>query len=44
MKDNGFSEEQIIQTLKELGRARCIAEVCRRRGIEENTFYKWKAK
>lgn len=39
-----FSEEQIIQILREHEAGVKTAEVCRRHGISEATFYKWKAK
>ena len=39
-----FTEEQIIQILKELEAGEGTADVCRRRGISRPMFYKWKAK
>lgn len=39
-----FSEEQIIQILKEAEGGATGKEVCRRHGISENTFYRWKSK
>ena len=39
-----FSEEQIIAVLKEQEAGGKTAEVCRRHGISQATFYKWKAK
>lgn len=39
-----FSEEQIIQVLKEQESGVKTADVCRRHGISGATFYKWKAK
>ena len=44
MKRKQFSEEQIIGILKEAQAGATGKEVCRRHGISENTFYKWKAK
>jgi len=38
------SEEQIIRILKEQEAGAPTAEVCRRHGIGESTFYKWKSK
>ena len=44
MKRSRFSEEQIIGILKEQESGAVTADVCRRHGISEATFYKWKAK
>lgn len=45
MKRSRFSEEQIIDILKEAeaGEQPAIA-VCRKHGISEQTFYRWKSK
>lgn len=39
-----FTEEQIIQVLKEHEAGMKTAELLRRHGISGATFYKWKAK
>ena len=44
MRQSRFTEEQIIAILAEQERGTKTAEVCRRHGISQNTFYKWKAK
>ena len=44
MRKSRFSEEQIISILSEQERGMATAEVCRKHGISQNTFYKWKAK
>lgn len=44
MRKSRFSEEQIIAILAEQERGMKTAEVCRKHGISQNTFYKWKAK
>jgi len=44
MRKSRFSEEQIIAILAEQERGLASAEVCRRHGISQGTFYKWKAK
>lgn len=44
MRKSRFSEEQVIAILAEQERGMTTAEVCRKHGISQNTFYKWKAK
>ena len=44
MKRSRFSEEQIIGILREQETGQKTADVCRRHGISEATFYKWKTK
>lgn len=44
MKRSRFTEEQIIGMIREQGSGQRTAEVCRRHGISEATFYKYKAK
>ena len=44
MKRSRFSEEQIVGILKEQEAGQRAADVCRRHGISEGTFYKWKSK
>lgn len=44
MKRSRFSEEQIIGMLKEQEAGMRTADVCRKHGISEATFYKYKAK
>ena len=44
MKRFRFSEEQIIGILREQESGQKTADVCRRHGISEATFYKYKAK
>ncbi len=41
---NRFTEEQIIGVLKEVEIGMKVAEVCRKHGISEATYYNWKAK
>jgi putative transposase len=44
MKRTRYSEEQIIKVLKEAESGMAVAEVCRRRGVSEATFYNWRRK
>lgn len=44
MRKSRFSEEQIIAILKEQESGRSTAEVCRRHGISQPTFYAWKSR
>ena len=44
MKRSRFTEEQIVGVLKEQEAGQKTADVCRKHGISEGTFYKWKAK
>jgi putative transposase len=39
-----FTDEQIIQVLKEHAAGVKVAEICRKHGVSDATLYKWKAK
>lgn len=44
MKRSRFSEEQIIAILREQEAGAKTADVCRKHGVSDATFYKWKAR
>ena len=44
MKRKRFSEEQIIGILKEAEAGVKNQDICRRHGITEQTFYRWRSK
>ena len=43
-KKSRFTEEQIIRALKEVDAGAKVDEVCRRLGVTQTTFYRWKSK
>ena len=44
MRKTRFTEEQIIGILKEHQAGLSAAEVCRKHGISDATFYKWRSR
>jgi len=44
MKTTKFTEEQIAFALKQAETGTKVAEVCRKMGISDATFYNWKKK
>jgi putative transposase len=43
-RQSRFTEEQIIRAIQEVEGGTRTADVCRRLGVSEQTFYRWKAK
>ena len=44
MKRSRYTEEQIAFALRQAEGGAPVGEVCRKMGISENTFYRWKRK
>ena len=44
MKRSRYTEEQIAFALRQAEGGTPVGEVCRKMGISENTFYRWKRK
>ncbi|OHX13378.1 Hin recombinase [Chromobacterium sphagni] len=44
MKKSKFTEEQIAFALRKAESGTTVAEVCRKMGVSEATFYNWKKK
>lgn len=44
MRGKRFSEEQIINILKEAAAGMPPVELCRKHGVSQATYYNWKAK
>ena len=43
MKRGQFSEEQIIGILREVEAGQTVADVCRKYGVSQSTFQRWRS-
>ena len=44
MRASRFTEQQIVAALRQAESGTSVVEVCRKLGIAEQTFYRWKRK
>ncbi len=44
MKKTRFTESQIVAILKEADAGMKVADICRKHGISDATYYNWKSK
>jgi putative transposase len=44
MRPSKFTDEEIIQALRQVGAGAHAVDVCRKLGITQTTFYRWRKK
>jgi putative transposase len=44
MRTSRFTEQQVVAALRQVENGTPVGEVCRKLGISEQTFYRWKRK
>jgi len=44
MRTSRFTEQQVVAALRQVENGTAVGEVCRKLGVSEQTFYRWKRK
>lgn len=44
MRTSRFTEQQVVAAIRQVEGGTVVGEVCRKLGISEQTFYRWKRK
>mgnify|MGYP001799495316 CR=1 FL=1 len=44
MRPSKFTEDQIVQALRQVKTGTSAVEICRKMGVTETTFYRWRKK
>jgi putative transposase len=44
MRTSRFTEQQVAAAIRQVEGGTAVADVCRKRGVTEQTFYRWKRK
>ena len=44
MRTSRFTEQQVVAALRQVEGGTTVQEVCRKLGVSEQTFYRWKRK
>ena len=42
MRKSQFTDQQIVAALRQVEHGSTVGEVCRKMGVTEQTFYRWK--
>jgi len=42
MRTSRFTEQQVVAALRQVENGTTVVEVCRKLGVSEQTFYRWK--